>query len=48
MKMKLIVCALAATAAIAASAAFDESERNAIRKSANSVEAMFKSAKWEV
>lgn len=45
MKAKLIVCALAATAAIAASAAFDESERNAIRKSANSVEAMFKSAK---
>ena len=45
MKTKLIVCALAATAAIAASAAFDDSERNAIRKSVAAAEALFKSAK---
>lgn len=45
MKMKLIVCALAATAAIAASAAFEEPERNAVRKSVNAVETMLKSDK---
>ena len=45
MKTKLIVCALAATVAIAASAAFDDSERNAIRKSVTAVEASLRSAK---
>ena len=45
MKMKLIVCALAATATIAASAAFEEPERNAVRKSVNAVETMLKSDK---
>ena len=45
MKAKSIVCALAAMAALAASAAFDDLERNAIRKSVAAVETMLKSAK---
>ena len=44
MKAKFIVCALAATAVIAASAAFDDSERSAIRKSVAAVESTLKSA----
>lgn len=45
MKTKFIVCALAVTAVLAATAAFDDSERSAIRKSAAAAEAMLKSAK---
>ena len=45
MKAKLIVCALATTAVLAVSAAFDESERNAIRKSVAAAEASLRAAK---